>query len=392
MRAATPGQPKNRERSGLPHGGGGEPPALPGRQCRTFVRSSSHRSFLCVVADAVRKRPPGHPSRQTVPYKHSLPTGIRHRRPGGRKTVRGSACRKRRETRSLILGKTVSVHDRCSAARTVKAIITNPGFERVKLPAHHEKLRRTTLRRTSVTGPLFGYATHDPPRSSLRPDAPNRLLRSTSGEVHPAKYIRRPSYAGPDGPCDPGRTSRPAAPIIAPRCAELRPRHQRRAPAGRNGPHDGSRPRSGRRPRPSPHPRPCRSRPDPRPDSSPAANEAFAGPPVSRRPTRPRATSSPRAAVAQRPPRARPEAIRIRYGHDRSRFPLSEGNCRHGPYILPYGIHPDAGLDQCDGPDAADFHLFVGMMGILAHEFHIPGAVGFLDVFDGDVLLAVDVD
>ena len=55
MRAATPGQPKNRERSGLPHGGGGEPPALPGRQCRTFVRSSSHRSFLCVVADAVRK-------------------------------------------------------------------------------------------------------------------------------------------------------------------------------------------------------------------------------------------------------------------------------------------------------------------------------------------------
>lgn len=35
-----------------PHGGqtGGI-----ARQCRTFVRSSSHRSFLCVVADAVRK-------------------------------------------------------------------------------------------------------------------------------------------------------------------------------------------------------------------------------------------------------------------------------------------------------------------------------------------------
>ena len=170
---------------------GDEPPALPGRQCRTFVRSSSHRSLLCAVADAVRKRPE-HPSRQTAPCKHSLPTGIWHRRPGGRKTVRGSACRKRREPRSLILGKTVSVHDRCSAARIVKAIITNPGFERVKLPAHHEKLQRTTLRRTSVTGPLFGCATHDPPRSSLRPDAPNRLPRSTSDEVHPSTVIRRP--------------------------------------------------------------------------------------------------------------------------------------------------------------------------------------------------------
>ena len=173
-----------------PHGGGGEPPALPGRQCRTFVRSRSHRSLLCAVADAVRKRPE-HPSRQTAPCKYSLPNGIRHRRPGGRKTVRGAGRRKRRETRSLILGKTVSVHDRCSTARTVKAIITNLGFERVKLPAHHEKLRRTTHRRTSVTGPLFGCATHDPPQSSFRPDAPNRLPRSTSGEVHPAKYIRQ---------------------------------------------------------------------------------------------------------------------------------------------------------------------------------------------------------
>ena len=253
MRAATPGQPKNRERSEPPHGGGGEPQALSGRQCRTFVRSSSHRSLLYAVADAVRKRPE-HPSRQTAPCKHSLPTGIRHRRPGSRKTVRGAGCRKRRETRSLILGKTVSVHDRCSAARTVKAIIRNPGFERVKLPAHHEKLRRTTLRRTSVTGALFHCATHDPPQSSFRPDAPNRLPRSTSHEMRPAKYIRRPSYAGPDGPCDPSRTSRPAAPIIIPpRCAEPPPtKHIRQSTSGKVHPATViRRPRRSVRPRPN---------------------------------------------------------------------------------------------------------------------------------------------
>ena len=92
-----------------PHGGGGEPPALPGRQCRTFVRSRSHRSLLCAVADAVRKRPE-HPSRQTAPCKHSLPTGIRHRRSGGRKTVRGAdghpqTAEKPREERAAAWGR-----------------------------------------------------------------------------------------------------------------------------------------------------------------------------------------------------------------------------------------------------------------------------------------------
>src|SRR5699024_11754153 len=101
-------------------------------------RSRSHRSLLCAVADAVRKRPE-HPSRQTAPCKYSLPNGIRHRRPGGRKTVRGAGRRKRRETRSLILGKTVSVHDRCSTARTVQAIIKKPRIRKSETPRASRK-------------------------------------------------------------------------------------------------------------------------------------------------------------------------------------------------------------------------------------------------------------
>ena len=54
-----------------------------------------------------------------------------------------------------------------------------------------------------------------PPRCA-EPPPTKHIPRNASGKVHPAKYIRRPSYAGPDGPCDPSRTSRPAAPIIAP--------------------------------------------------------------------------------------------------------------------------------------------------------------------------------
>src|SRR5699024_6682794 len=206
MRAATPGQPKNRERSGLPHGGGGEPPALPGRQCRTFVRSSSHRSFLCVVADAVRKRPPGHPSRQTVPYKHSLPTGIRHRRPGGRKTVRGAGRRKRRETRSLILGKTVSVYDRCSTARTVKAIIKKPRIRKSETPRASRKTPADNSSPDIRYGGTFPLRNARPapiiaPPRCAEPPPTKHIRRSASGKVHPATVIRRP-----DGPCDPGRT------------------------------------------------------------------------------------------------------------------------------------------------------------------------------------------
>ena len=58
----------------------------------------------------------------------------------------------------------------------------------------------------------------------------------------------------------------------------------------------------------------------------------------------------------------------------------------------PDGVHADAGLDECDGADACDFDLLVGVVGVLADELHESGAVGFLDVLHGDVLFAVDVD
>ena len=60
--------------------------------------------------------------------------------------------------------------------------------------------------------------------------------------------------------------------------------------------------------------------------------------------------------------------------------------------MLPDRIHPDTGLDQGEGPDAVHGHLFVGVMGVLTDEFHVPFPLGFLDVFDRDVLFAVDVD
>ena len=170
---------------------------------------------------------------------HSVPP------PGGRKTVRGAGRRKRRETRSLILGKTVSVYDRCSAARTVKAIIKKPRIRKSETPRASRKtpadnsspdiryggtfpLRNarpapiiapprcaepppTKHIRRSTSGKVHPATVIRRPRRSVRPqpnfaarrpdhrspDAPNRLLRSTSGKAHPAKYIRRPSYAGP---------------------------------------------------------------------------------------------------------------------------------------------------------------------------------------------------
>ena len=50
--------------------------------------------------------------------------------------------------------------------------------------------------------------------------------------------------------------------------------------------------------------------------------------------------------------------------------------------MLPDRIHPDTGLDQGEGPDAVHGHLFVGVMGVLTDEFHVPFPLGFLDVFD----------
>ena len=70
-----------------------------------------------------------------------------------------------------------------------------------------------------------------------------------------------------------------------------------------------------------------------------------------------------------------------RYGHT---------GALSGP--LPDRVHPDAGLDQRDCPYAVERHVLVGVVRVLAHEFHIPLAVGFLNVFHRHVLLAVDVD
>ena len=56
------------------------------------------------------------------------------------------------------------------------------------------------------------------------------------------------------------------------------------------------------------------------------------------------------------------------------------------------GVHADARLDQRNGADAVDAHLLVGVVGVLAHQLDISLALRLLDVLDGDVLLAVDVN
>ena len=67
-------------------------------------------------------------------------------------------------------------------------------------------------------------------------------------------------------------------------------------------------------------------------------------------------------------------------------------NVRPTARSLAHGAHPYAGLDERQRADAADLDLLVGVVGILADEFHIPFALGLLDVLHRNVLLAVDID
>ena len=59
---------------------------------------------------------------------------------------------------------------------------------------------------------------------------------------------------------------------------------------------------------------------------------------------------------------------------------------------LPYAVHSDAGLDQCQRTDSFHGDLLVGVVGVLADEFDVILPFGLLDIFYGDVLFAVEVD
>ena len=87
---------------------------------------------------------------------------------------------------------------------------------------------------------------------------------------------------------------------------------------------------------------------------------------------------SMRAAAKKRTPRAgRPKsgniAVQARMFPLFSRVPMAL--IRSFARTLPYGIHPDTRLDERDGADARDLHVLVGVVLVLAHEFHVACAV-----------------
>ena len=59
---------------------------------------------------------------------------------------------------------------------------------------------------------------------------------------------------------------------------------------------------------------------------------------------------------------------------------------------LPDGMHTNGCLNQGDGTYTANLNLFVGVVLVLAHELNEAGVLGFLNIFNGDILFAVDVD
>lgn len=54
-------------------------------------------------------------------------------------------------------------------------------------------------------------------------------------------------------------------------------------------------------------------------------------------------------------------------------------------------MHSYRGLDKGDGADAADLHLFVGVVLVLAYQADVAIVLRLLDILHGDVLLAIHI-
>ena len=59
---------------------------------------------------------------------------------------------------------------------------------------------------------------------------------------------------------------------------------------------------------------------------------------------------------------------------------------------LSYGVHTHRGLNESYGSDTVNLNLLVGVVLVLAHELYEARVLGLLNILNGDILLAVDVD